>query len=151
MTTGIILAYLGLGIMVALSGTGSAFGVSIAGNSTIGALKKKPDAFGNFMVLTAMSGSQGLYGFGGFFILNNEQYIYPDMPVINGAAILGAGIALGLVGLFSAIRQGHVCASGIAGIGAGHDVFGRTLVLAVFPELYAIIAFAATFLIAGTL
>jgi len=151
MTTAILLAYIGLGVMVALSGIGSAFGVSIAGNATIGALKKNPDAFGNYMVLTAMSGSQGLYGFGGFFILNNTDYVYPEMPVINGAAILGAGIALGFVGLLSAIRQGQVCANGIAGIGSGYDVFGRTLVLAVFPELYAIIAFAATFLIAANL
>ncbi|NBC09320.1 MAG: V-type ATP synthase subunit K, partial [Bacteroidetes bacterium] len=29
----------------------------------------------------------------------------------------------------------------------GYDVFGKTMVLAVFPELYAIVAFAATFLI----
>ena len=38
-----------------------------------------------------------------------------------------------------------------AGIGSGHDIFGKTMVLAVFPELYAIIAFAATFLISMSL
>ena len=48
--------------------------------------------------------------------------------------------------LLSAIRQGQVCANGVAGIGAGYDVFGKTMILAVFPELYAILAFAATFL-----
>jgi V/A-type H+-transporting ATPase subunit K len=32
-------------------------------------------------------------------------------------------------------------------IGQGHDVAGKTLILAVFPELYAIISLAATFLI----
>ena len=145
--TAIILAYIGLALMIALTGIGSAYGVSIAGNATIGALKKNDEAFGNYMVLTAMPGSQGLYGFGGFFILNSDKFINPEMSILNGAAILGAGLALGLVGLLSAIRQGQVCANGIAGIGAGYDVFGRTLVLAVFPELYAIIAFAATFLI----
>ena len=34
----------------------------------------------------------------------------PGMTAIQAAAILGAGIALGLVALFSAIRQGQVCA-----------------------------------------
>ena len=48
-----------------------------------------------------------------------------------------------------AIRQGQVCANGIAAIGSGHDVAGKTLILAVFPELYAIIALAVTFLIAN--
>ena len=65
--------------------------------------------------------------------------------------LTAAGLALGFVGLMSGIKQGSVCASGIAGIGAGHNIFGKTMVLAVFPELYAIIAFAATFLIAAGL
>ena len=54
---------------------------------------------------------------------------------------------MGLVGLLSAIRQGQVCANGIASIGQGNDVFGNTLILAVFPELYAIVALAGVFLI----
>ena len=151
MTTAVILAYLGLALMVGLAGIGSAYGVSIAGNAAIGSLKKNEEAFGNYLVLSAMSGSQGLYGFAGFFLLNNPEIINTNMSVLSGAAVLGAGIALGLVGLFSAIRQGQVCANGIAGIGDGYDVFGRTLVLAVFPELYAIIALAATFLIQTSL
>jgi V/A-type H+-transporting ATPase subunit K len=32
-------------------------------------------------------------------------------------------------------------------MGQGNNVFANTMILAVFPELYAIIAFAATFLI----
>jgi V/A-type H+-transporting ATPase subunit K len=151
MTTAVILAYVGLALMVGLAGIGSSYGVSIAGNATIGALKKNEEAFGSYMVLSAMSGSQGLYGFAGFFLLNNPEIINSNMTILSGAAVLGAGIALGLVGLLSAIRQGQVCANGIAGIGDGYDVFGRTLVLAVFPELYAIIALAATFLIRTSL
>ena len=40
MDINLLLAYLGIGIMIALSGVGSAYGVTIAGNATIGALKK---------------------------------------------------------------------------------------------------------------
>jgi len=58
---------------------------------------------------------------------------------------------MGLVGLLSAIRQGQVCANGIAAIGQGHDVFGNTLILAVFPELYAIVALAGVFLIGSAI
>ncbi|HOR41393.1 MAG TPA: V-type ATP synthase subunit K, partial [Paludibacteraceae bacterium] len=47
----------------------------------------------------------------------------------------------------SAIRQGQVCANGIAAIGSGHDLAGKTLILAVFPELYAIISLAAAYMI----
>jgi len=151
MTTAVILAYVGLALMIALSGIGSAYGVTIGGNAALGALKKNEDAFGNFMVLCAMPGTQGLYGFGGFFIILNSGVISATMTVLQGAAIFGSGLLLGLVGLFSAIRQGEVCANGIVAIGNGQDVFGKTLILAVFPELYAIVAFAATFLVAGSI
>ena len=150
MEMNLLIAYIGIAVMIGLSGIGSAYGVTIAGNAAIGALKKNDGAFGNFLVLTALPGTQGLYGFAGYFMF---QTIFgtPEMTAIQAAAILGAGIALGLVALFSAIRQGQVCANGIAAIGQGHDVFSNTLILAVFPELYAIVALAATFLIGSAL
>jgi V/A-type H+-transporting ATPase subunit K len=154
--TAIIIAYFGIGLMIALAGIGSAFGVSIGGKATIGALKKREDAFGSYMLLSSLPGTQGLYGFAGFFIINNVlEGLKVDGELIlsmqQGGAIFAAGLALGLVGLYSGIRQGQVCASGIAGIASGYNIFGKTMILAVFPELYAIIAFAATFLIVGTL
>lgn len=145
----IILAYIGVGLMIALAGIGSAYGVSMGGNASIGALKKNDEAFGNYMILSALPGTQGLYGFMGFFILSG--HLVAGMSWETAAAIFGAGLALGLVGLLSGIRQGQVCANGIAAIGSGHNVFGNTMILAVFPELYAIVAFAATFLISATL
>jgi len=145
----IILAYIGVGLMIGLAGIGSAFGVTITGNAAVGAMKKNPDAFGNYMVLSALPGTQGLYGFLGYFLISS--YLVEGITMYNAAAIFGAGLALGFVGLLSAIRQAQVCANGIAGIGAGYDVFGKTLILAVFPELYAIVALAATFMIGNTL
>jgi V/A-type H+-transporting ATPase subunit K len=147
----LVIAYLGLGIMVALSGVGSAIGVSIGGQASIGALKRRDDAFGNYMLLSALPGTQGLYGFAGFFIINTSGAISADMTMLQAAAILGAGLMLGVVSLMSAIQQGKICGNGINAIAGGNDVFGKTMVLAVFPELYAIIAFAATFLIASAL
>jgi V/A-type H+-transporting ATPase subunit K len=143
----IVFAYIGIGIMIGLSGVGSAFGTTIAGNASVGAMKKNGDAFGNYIMLTALPGSQGLYGFAGYFLLNSFGLLETGISWGVAASVFGAGLALGLVGLLSAIRQGQVCANGIAAIGSGHDVAGKTLILAVFPELYAIIALAATFLI----
>ncbi len=147
----VTIAYLGLAIMVILSGIGSAMGVSIGGQASIGALKRKEDAFGNYMLLSALSGTQGLYGFAGFFIINSSGVMNADMTMLQAAGILGAGLMLGGVALVSAIQQGKICANGISAIAGGHDVFGKTMILAVFPELYAIIAFAATFLISSVL
>lgn len=151
MGVAIILAYIGIGIMIGLSGVGSAIGVSTAGSAAVGALKKNESAFGSYMLLSALAGTQGLYGFGGFFLINNSGVLSESITILQGAAILGCGIALGLAALISAIKQGEICANGISAIGSGYNLFGKTLVLAVFPELYAIVAFAATFLVVSSL
>ena len=48
MEMNLFIAYIGIAVMVGLSGIGSAYGVTIAGNAAIGALKKNDSAFGNF-------------------------------------------------------------------------------------------------------
>ena len=57
-----------------------------------------------------------------------------------------AGLALGFVGLWSAIKQASLVCNGINEMSNGNDVFSKTMILAVFPELYAILAFACAFL-----
>ena len=147
MSLALILGFIGVGLMVGMSGCGSAIGTSIGGSATVGALKKKEEAFASCLVLSALPGTQGLYGFAAFFVL--KDVLTSDITMIQGSALFGAGIMMGLAGLLSAIYQGKVCANGIAAIAGGSDVFGKTMVLAVFPELYAIVAFAACFLIKG--
>ena len=58
----ILLAYLGVALMVALSGIGSAYGVTICGNAAVGALNKNPTASGQYIGLSAQPSSQGVYG-----------------------------------------------------------------------------------------
>lgn len=136
--------------MVALTGIGSAIGVTICGNATVGAMKKNPDAMGSYIALSALPSSQGLYGFVGFFMaLGLVQQLGAGLNIIVAWAIFGAGLTLGVVGLLSAIRQAQVCANGIKTIGGGDNVFGATMVMAVFPELYAILALLVAILIFG--
>lgn len=141
----IVLAYLGIALMVGLSGIGSAYGVTICGNAAVGALKKNPGASGQYIGLSALPSSQGLYGFVGYFLLSS--FLIEGITWYAAAAVFGAGLGLGLVALFSAIRQAQVCANGIIAIGGGHNVFGTTMVLAVFPELYAILGLLVLILI----
>ncbi len=145
----IVLAYLGIALTVGLSGIGSAYGVTICGSAAVGALKKNAGAAGSYIALSALPSSQGLYGFVGFFMLNS--YLTADITWFTAAAVFGAGLGLGLVALFSAIRQAQVCANGISAIGSGHNVFGTTMVLAVFPELYAILGLLVLILISTAL
>ena len=135
-----LLGYLGLAIMLGLSFIGSAFGTTIACNAAEGALKKNADGATNYMVLSAMPASQGLYGFVAFFVWIGKDF------AADGLSLFAIGVAAGFTFLFSALRQGQVCANGIIGISQGHDVFTKTLIYAALPELYAILAFVATFM-----
>ncbi len=143
-TTALVMAYVGVALMVGLAGIASVVGTSICGQAAIGAMKKNANAFGSYMILSALPGSQGLYGFVCFFMV---QGFLQNPSMLQAVAVLGAGMLVGIVNLAAAIYQGRVCANGIVAVGNGHDVMGKTLILAAFPELYAILTVAATFLI----
>lgn len=145
----VVLAYLGIAIMIALSGTGSAMGLSTCGSATLGALKKRPEVLGTCIALSALPSTQGLYGFVGFYLAYTK--ITPELSWFAAAAIFAAGLAMGVVALYSALRQAAVCANGISAIGAGHNMFSSTMILGVFPELYAIIALLCVILIGATI
>ena len=136
----ILLAYLGVALMVALSGIGSAYGVTICGNAAVGALKKNPTASGQYIGLSALPSSQGLYGFVAFMTAGE---ITPENALLK----FGMGLSVGLVFLISAVRQGQLCANGITGMAQGHDVQTNTMIYAALPEFYAILALVGTFLV----
>ncbi len=136
-----ILGYLGLGLMLGLAGVGSSIGTTIAGNAAEGGLKKNPEKSSAYMILSAMPATQGLYGFVAFLMWMGKDF------ATDGAMLFGVGISVGLVCLFSAIRQGQVCANGIVGISQGHDVQTNTMIYAALPEFYAILALVAALMI----
>ena len=138
-----ILGYLGLGLVLALAGIGSAIGTSTAGNAAEGGLKKRPEASGNFMVLSALPATQGIYGFVAFFMMLGKL----QADASQGLLIFGIGLCVGAVCLISAIRQGQVCANGIVGISQGHDVFTNTLIYAALPEFYAILGLVGALMV----
>ena len=136
-----LLGYIGLGLLIGLAGLGSVLGTTIAGNAAVGALKINPEQSGSYMILSALPSTQGIYGFVAYFMWRAW-----DMDQC-GLVAFGVGACVGLVCLYSAIRQGQVCANGIVGISQGHDVFVNTLIYAALPEFYAILGLVATFLV----
>ena len=139
----VILGYVGLALVLCLSGIGSVIGTTIAGNAAEGALKKNPEKSTGYMILSAMPATQGLYGFVAFLVWPKAMEVMMD----KGLVYFAVGLAAGVVFLFSAIRQGQVCANGIIGMSQGHDVQTNTMIYAALPEFYAILAFAASFII----
>ena len=136
-----ILGYLGWGLMLGLAGVGSAFGTTIAGNAAEGALKKNKEKGSSYMILSALPATQGLYGFVAFLMWMSKDF------AADGLKLFAIGLVVGVVFLISAIRQGQVCANGIAGIAGGHDVQTNTMIYAALPEFYAILSLVAALML----
>ena len=136
-----ILGYLGWGLMLGLSGIGSAYGTTIAGNAAEGALKKNKEKSSSYMILSALPATQGLYGFVAFLMWMSKDF------AADGLKLFAIGLVVGVVFLISAIRQGQVCANGIAGIASGHDVQTNTMIYAAPPEFYAILSLVAALML----
>ena len=137
----LLLGYLGMGLMLGLAGIGNCYGTSIAANAAEGALKKDSSKSSGYMILSALPATQGLYGFLAFLLHSGK--VTPE----TGYLWFGVGLGVGLVCLFSAIRQGQVCANGIVGMSQGHDVQTNTMIYAALPEFYAILALVASFFV----
>ena len=135
-----ILGYVGLGLVLSLAGIGSSIGTTTAGNAAEGALKKRPEASGSYMVLSALPATQGIYGFVAFFMLMGKV-------ATQGALVFGIGACVCIVCMLSAMRQGQVCANGIVGVSQGHNVFTNTLIYAALPEFYAILGLVGALMV----
>jgi V/A-type H+-transporting ATPase subunit K len=142
-----ILAMVGLAVMLTMTCIGSSIAVTNGGNALIGGLKKNPDIFGKGLILTALPSTQGLYGFAAFFLFLLKLTGMTSLTYMQGIMIFASGVALGLAGYCSAVWQAKMVSNGIVEMSNGQNVFGQTIILVVFPELYAILAFAAAFLV----
>ncbi|MBN2543194.1 V-type ATP synthase subunit K [bacterium] len=147
----IALALLGVAIAVVLSGIGSAVGIGITANMGIGAMHESPDLFPQVIILSALPGTQGIYGFVvGFLIILWSGILGGDMSALTlqkGWYFFCAGIPVGIAGLISAIHQGKVCASGVGLTAKDKSHVAKGMVLGAFVEFYAILGLLASVLI----
>src|SRR5690554_7078435 len=107
---GLAFGFLGVALAV-VAGIGSAIGTGIAGEAASGVVAEDPTKFVPTLVLQALPGTQGIYGFViGFLLLQK-------LPLINTVAqgwlFVFAGLPIFLGGLLSAIYQGRVAAAAI--------------------------------------
>ncbi len=143
MNPGLYLAIAGAAIAVALSGTGSAKGIGIVGSAASGALSEDPKKFGKFILLVALPGTQGIYGFVmGFLTIQKIGLLtgqIVQLSVTQGLEVFFMNLPIAIAGLFSAIHQGKVCAGGVNLISKQEGEMGKALVMGVLVEFYAVL------------
>lgn len=144
------LALFGAILAVALPCIGSSKGVGLASEASNGLIAADPEKFGKLLVLQLLPGTQGLYGFIisimtilNIGILGGE----PLKKIHYGSFYFIACFAVALGGLFSAIYQGRVCATGIKIIAKQPKDSSKAIVSASLVELYALLCFIISFLI----
>ena len=150
-TEGLVLAILGAALSAGLAGTGSSLGVGIAGQAAAGVTTEDPSKFGKLIVLQALPGTQGIYGFIGAFFVMNKTALLTGIPlaltVDQGWQICFACLPIAIAGLFSGIYQGMVSASGCGAVAKRPETMGKAIILAAMVETYAILGLLATILL----
>ncbi|MEA3493379.1 MAG: V-type ATP synthase subunit K [Candidatus Margulisiibacteriota bacterium] len=149
MDLGLALSIGGVALAVLLGGIGSAWGVAIAGEAAGGVLTEDPEKFGRLLVMVALPGTQGFYGFlGGFYIMMKIGLLAGGTAVspMAGLALLFSALPVGFTGLISGIYQGKASASGIHLIAKRPEEVGKAIIMPAMVETYAVIGLLATIL-----
>ena len=141
---GIMLAVLGAALAAGFSGSGSAIGVGIAGESGAGIMTEAPGKFGLVLLLQALPGTQGIYGLlTAFFAILKVGLLGGAVVSVNvwqGLGVLFACLPIAIAGYYSAIAQGKTSAASIQMIAKRPEETGKAVILPAMVETYAVLA-----------
>ena len=148
-SSGMAYALVGAAAAVILSGIGSAIGIGYTASASAGVMTEDPRGFGKYLILVALPGTQGIYGFVVAFlaISTKLQLLNPAkaaqvaaaITTAQGLQIMYACLPIAFAGLVSAIHQGKVCTAGVALTAKQPAESGKALVFGVFVEFYAVL------------
>lgn len=149
MELGIVFTLAGVAVAVFLAGMGSAWGIAIAGEAAGGVITEDPEKFGRLLVMMALPGTQGFYGFlGGFYIMMKVGFLTGAVPISlsTGLQLFCAALPVGIVGFVSAIYQGKAAAAGVHIIAKRPEEMGKAIIIPAMVETYAVLGLLATIL-----
>ena len=151
MTLGIALAIFGAALAAGLAGTGSAIGVGIAGQSASGVISEDPNKFGQTLLLQALPGTQGIYGFlGAIMALQKIGLLGGEIVELStelGWQIFFACLPIAIAGLSSGWFQGKVSAAGMGVVAKQPKAVGKAIILSAMVETYAVLGLLTTILL----
>ena len=151
MEWGLVFGILGAAIAAFLAGCGSSIGVGLAGQTSGGVMSEDPEKFGNLLLLVALPGTQGVYGFLAAFLVIVKLGLLagkiPPVTLYQGLAVFGACLPIAVTGLISGIHQGKVCAAGAMMVAKHPKDFMKPVILAALVETYAVLGLLVTILL----
>jgi V/A-type H+-transporting ATPase subunit K len=135
-------AELGAALAFIFGAIGSSVGITYVANVSSGILAEDPDKFGRLLLLIAMPGSQGIYGFitafliWVFFLSNPKSVANPQI----GVQVFLASLPVAVACLISAIYQGRTGAGAAGIVAKKEEAAGRAVVLPGLVETYAVLS-----------
>ena len=146
---GTSVALIGAGLAAGLSAVGSAWGVGLAGKATSAVLSEKPSLFGQMLVLQALPGTQGFYGFIAMFLALGRINAATSISIAQALQLIGALLPVMFGELISAYWQGVASAGAAQMVAKQPESFGRAVIIPALVETYAILSLLATIILLG--
>jgi V/A-type H+-transporting ATPase subunit K len=123
----------------------------MGGKATAGVLSEKPDLFGKLLVITALPGTQGIYGFIVAVMVLIQTGLLggtpADLTAGQGWAYFGACMPIAIVGLVSAILQAKMSVASVHMTAKQPDSSAKGMTLTALVETYAILALLVSILL----
>ncbi len=149
---GVGIAAVGVGLGIGLSGI-TAIGQGIAASSGSAATAQKSGTFSKSMIFAVLPETQSIYALLAGIIVINALAILGGTPkyspyqlILVGIGVLGIGYSVGLAGI-SGIGQGITAGASAAAYVKRSDIWGKTMILSVMSETYAIFGLLMAILI----
>ena len=151
MSLGFALALIGAALATALAGSGSAWGVGVAGQAAAGVVSEDPGQFAKVLILQLLPGTQGIYGLLVTFITLSKIGLLSGSPATSmdlgtGLAVFAACLPIAIVGLISAYHQGRTSVASIGLVAKNPDQFGKAMLVPAMVETYAILSLLVSIL-----
>lgn len=147
---GLAIAISGGALAAILAGIGSAIGIGYTAQAANGVLSEDPEKFGQLLILVALPGTQGFYGFLGAFLLMTKIGLLggtvPAISLWQGLQLFFACLPIALAGLVSAIWQGKVCTAGIEMVAKKPQESAKAVIFGILVEIYAVLGLIVTIL-----
>ncbi len=144
------LALLGAGVAVLVSGIGSIIGVGIAGEKAAGITAEDPEKFGRLLLLQALPGTQGIYGFLVGFLAIFKMGGFSGvltLSVEQGWQFFFASLPVAVSCLLSGLYQSRVSIAGMDIVAKHPEESGKALIMPAMVETYAVLGLLASVLL----
>ncbi|MEM3389585.1 MAG: hypothetical protein QXU11_08835 [Thermoproteota archaeon] len=117
---------------IGFSGVGSILGIAMTASVSSRMVAEKPERFGLALVFTVLAETPVIYGLlVSLFIIMNGSSVNDFNTSVS---LLGAGLSVGLTGLFSGLGIGFAGSAAIGAVSERDELFGKSLIFTVLPE-----------------